>query len=101
MSKINVAGISRRSFLSRSTTVAIGAGVASPFLNSFNPPAWAADVSLDFEGWNYDPAFQTEIVNEFVKQNPDIKTKFVAEPADVYIQKMIARFTSGNPPDVL
>jgi multiple sugar transport system substrate-binding protein len=61
----------------------------------------AEAVSLDFEGWNYDPAFQTEVTNEFVEANPQIKVSFVAQPGTLYVQKMVVRFVSGNPPDVL
>jgi multiple sugar transport system substrate-binding protein len=100
MSKPNLT-INRRRFLKTSAALAATAGLSGPLASGLSTAARAAEVSLDFEGWNYDPAFQTEIVNEFVKQNPDIKAKFVADPADVYIQKIIARFTSGNGPDLL
>ncbi|MCP8937468.1 sugar ABC transporter substrate-binding protein [Alsobacter sp. SYSU M60028] len=92
-------GWDRRAFLRRSGAL-VGAAAALPLVG--RGAAWAADdVSLNFEGWNYDPAFQSEIVKEFVQANPNIKAEFVAQPAGQYVQKMIARFTAGNPPDLL
>jgi multiple sugar transport system substrate-binding protein len=93
------APMNRRAFLTRSAAL-VGTASALPLIGT--GVARAADqVSLDFEGWNYDPAFQTDVVNEFSKANPNIKVDFVAQPAGQYIQKMIARFVGGNPPDLV
>jgi multiple sugar transport system substrate-binding protein len=92
----------RRAFLTKSA-LALGSVAALPVLQACGGSGSGAsgNGSLDFEGWNYDPAFQTDVVNEFVQKNPAIQAKFVGQPADQYLQKMIARFTSGNPADVL
>lgn len=91
----------RRQFLARSG-LALGGVALLPALQACGGDSSGnGKVSLDFEGWNYDPAFQTVVVNEFQKANPNVRVKFTAEPADQYVQKMIARFTSDNGPDLL
>jgi multiple sugar transport system substrate-binding protein len=98
MALIDGALINRRNLLKKGTLVfATGCAATLGAISSRG----AETVSLDFEGWNYDPAFENEVTGEFVKANPQIKVDFVAQPAGQYVQKMIARFVGGNPPDVL
>lgn len=98
MKLINGKALNRRGFLAGS--MALGAaGAALPWLGTNQ--ALAAGVSLDFEGWNYDPEFQNQIVAEYTAKHPDVAINFVAEPAAQYIQKIIARFVGNNPPDLL
>lgn len=75
---------------------ACGSSSSSP-----SPQQSTGPVSLSFEGWNYDPAFTSARVSALEQQSPNMHVSFVAEPADQYEQKMIARFTSGDAPDAL
>ncbi|HEY4202534.1 MAG TPA: sugar ABC transporter substrate-binding protein [Devosiaceae bacterium] len=98
MKLFNNGALNRRRFLTG--TMAMGA--ASATLPLLGKAAFGAEAAkLEFEGWNYDPEFQNLVVGEFTAKNPDIAINFVAEPAAQYIQKIIARFVGGNPPDLL
>jgi len=87
--------VNRRRFLTG--TMALGA--ALPLLGANR--AFGADVALEFEGWNYDPEFQNQILTEYMGEHPEVSVNFVAEPSAQYVQKIIARFVGGNPPDLL
>ncbi|HTJ57116.1 MAG TPA: sugar ABC transporter substrate-binding protein [Devosiaceae bacterium] len=90
--------LSRRNFLRAG--VALGAaGAGLPLLGTHT--ASASSVALDFEGWNYDPQFQNQVLADFTAQHPGVSVNFVAEPAAQYIQKIVARFVGNNPPDLL
>ena len=90
--------LSRRTLLKGS--MALGIGSALPLIKVGS--AFSQDqIALEFEGWNYDPEFQNEIVSEYVASNPGTSINFIAEPAAQYIQKMIARFIANNPPDLM
>ncbi|MDB5529900.1 MAG: Carbohydrate transporter substrate-binding protein family [Devosia sp.] len=97
MTFFNSKALNRRKFLAGAA--AIGVGTTLPLLQS--RAAFGADVALEFEGWNYDPEFQTQIVTEYTAQNPAVSVNFIAEPAAQYVPKMIARFIGQNAPDLL
>lgn len=110
--------LSRRRFLTRTGLLA-GSGAALALLDacgvSSPPPAASGSsaaaptsastastpVQLSLEGWNYDPTFHKQRVSVFEQSHPNVKVDLVADAASAYAQKIIARFTGGNPPDVI
>lgn len=112
--------LSRRTFLTRTGLLA-GSGAAVALLDACGvstPPAASASatsagtaastaptaatpVQLSVEGWNYDPTFHQQRIDVFEKAYPNVKVDLIADAAAAYGQKIIARFTSGNAPDVI
>jgi multiple sugar transport system substrate-binding protein len=61
----------------------------------------SGNVTLDAQGWVYDPTFQQNVAKQFAKDNPTIDPKLTFSQGEHYLEKVIALYTSGNAPDVV
>jgi multiple sugar transport system substrate-binding protein len=81
--------ISRRQLLK--TSAVAGLGLVTPALWQ---PARAADTSVTFAGWAFEPQVVEANVKVFAQQNPDIKVNYTPLDLQLYNEKMVALFNA-------
>jgi multiple sugar transport system substrate-binding protein len=86
--------VSRRQLLQASALA--GAGIAAPGLMH---GANAADATVSFAGWAFEPQIVEANVKVFMQQNADIKVSYTPLDLQLYNEKMVALFNAGNIPD--
>jgi multiple sugar transport system substrate-binding protein len=89
-------GESRRQFLTSSGLV-LG-GLALPGL-PFVTPAAAAQTTVKFAGWAFEPQVVEANLKRFMEQNPDIKVDYTPLDLQLYNEKMVALFNAGSQGD--
>jgi len=89
-------GESRRQFLTSSGLV-LG-GLALPRL-PFVTPAAAAQTTVKFAGWAFEPQVVEANLKRFTEQNPDIKVDYTPLDLQLYNEKMVALFNAGSQGD--
>jgi multiple sugar transport system substrate-binding protein len=87
---------SRRNFLKATTMAGLGAGLGSAGLFS---PAFAADTTVSFAGWAFEPQVVDGLVKQFMAQNPTIHVDYTPLDLQLYNEKMVALFNAGSQPD--
>src|SRR6185295_3522373 len=81
---------SRRQFLK--TSVLTGAGVVVR-------SAHAAETTVTFAGWAFEPQVVEANVKVFMGQNPDIRVNYTPLDLQLYNEKMVALFNARSQPD--
>src|SRR5215207_1353046 len=89
-------GESRRQFLTSSGLV-LG-GLALPRL-PFVTPAAAAQTTVKFAGWAFEPQVVEANLKRFTEQNPDVKVDYTPLDLQLYNEKMVALFNAGSQGD--
>jgi len=84
--------ITRRSFLE---TTALGAALGAGLI----PPARAAETTVTFAGWAFEPQVVEASLKRFMAQNPDLKIEYTPLDLQLYNEKMVALFNAGTEPD--
>src|SRR5439155_6715817 len=84
-------GISRRHFLQ--TSVLAGAGVALGGAGLARP-ALAADKTVRFAGWAFEPQVVEGLVKQFMTENPDVQVNYTPLDLQLYAEKMVALFNA-------
>ena len=90
----NRIAISRRQLLKASALT--GLGLTAPTLLR---GASAAETSVTFAGWAFEPQVVEANVKVFMQQNPDIKVNYTPLDLQLYNEKMVALFNARNVPD--
>jgi len=85
---------SRRRFLGASALAGIGAAGAALLR-----PARAAQTTVTFAGWAFEPQVVEANVKRFMEQNPDIGVNYTPLDLQLYNEKMVALFNAGSQPD--
>ena len=89
-------GISRRTFLKGAAIAGLGTAAA-------HMPRWAgaaaAQTSVRFSGWAFEPQVVEANVKRFMEQNPDVKVAYEPLDLQLYNEKMVALFNAGTQPD--
>jgi len=88
--------ISRRQLLKTSALAGAGFGLAGPALRQ---TARAAETTVTFAGWAFEPQVVEANVKVFAQQNPDIKVNYTPLDLQLYNEKMVALFNAKAPPD--
>jgi multiple sugar transport system substrate-binding protein len=65
----------------------------------FRLPAEAAQTTVTFSGWAFEPQVVEANVKRFMQQNPDINVVYTPLDLQLYNEKMIALFNAANEPD--
>lgn len=89
-------GITRRSLLKSSALAGAGVGLAAAGLGK---SASAAQKTVTFSGWAFEPQVVEANVNRFMQQNPDIKVEYTPLDLQLYEEKMVALFNASAQPD--
>ncbi len=84
---------SRRRFLGASALAGIGAAGAALLR-----PARAAQITVTFAGWAFEPQVVEANVKRFMEQNPDIGVNYTPLDLQLYNEKMVALFNAGCTP---
>jgi multiple sugar transport system substrate-binding protein len=87
---------SRRHFLKNTAIAGAGLSLAGTGLLR---PARAAQSTVRFSGWAFEPQVVEANVNRFMEQNPDIKVEYTPLDLQLYNEKMVALFNAGTQPD--
>lgn len=88
--------ISRRQFLKASALAGAGVGLADP---AFLRTAHAADATVTFAGWAFEPQVVEANVKVFMQQNADIRVNYMPLDLQLYNEKMVALFNAKAQPD--
>jgi multiple sugar transport system substrate-binding protein len=88
--------MSRRKFLQTSALAGTGLALGSGGLMS---SARAADTSIRFAGWAFEPQVVDQRIKQFMAENPAIQVAYSPLDMQLYNQKMIALFNAGSQPD--
>ena len=88
--------LSRRNFLK--TSAAAGISLAAPGIVS---SARAAQTTVRFSGWAFEPQVVEANVKRFMEQNPDVKVEYGPLDLQLYNEKMVALFNANSQPDAL
>jgi len=88
--------VSRRQILKASALAS--AGIAAPTLLR---DAHAAETTVTFAGWAFEPQIVEANVKVFMQQNPDVKVSYTPLDLQLYNEKMVALFNANNVPDAL
>src|ERR1700732_5298164 len=88
--------MSRRRFLTLSALAGTGAAVGNLGLMS---AARAAEVSVKFSGWAFEPQVVEQRLKQFMAENPGINVNYTPLDMQLYSEKMIALFNAGSQPD--
>src|SRR5262245_14254367 len=88
--------LSRRRFLATTAIGAAGLGVSA--LRAPRPAA-AAQTTVRFSGWAFEPQVVEANVKRFMEQYPDIKVEYTPLDLQLYNEKMVALFNAGTQPD--
>jgi ABC-type glycerol-3-phosphate transport system substrate-binding protein len=88
--------ISRRKLLKNSALAGAGIGLAGTGLIR---PAHAAETTVTFAGWAFEPQVVEANVQRFMEQNPDIEVNYTPLDLQLYNEKMVALFNAGAEPD--
>lgn len=95
-----ISGALSRRDLMRGATLG-GAALASGAL--WGPglvrPARAAQTTVTFAGWAFEPQVVEASLKRFMAQNPDLKVDYTPLDLQLYNEKMIALFNAGTEPD--
>jgi multiple sugar transport system substrate-binding protein len=86
----------RRQFLKTSAMTAAGLGLAGAGLRS---RAQAAQATIGFSGWAFEPQVVEANVKRFMAENPDIKVNYIPLDLQLYEEKMVALFNANSQPD--
>src|SRR5262249_55220705 len=78
--------LSRRDFLATSTFAAAGLGLVGL------TPARAAETSVSFAGWAFEPQVVEANLKRFMEQNKDLKVEYTPLDLQLYREKMVALF---------
>src|SRR5690348_13485909 len=87
--------ISRRQFLATSALAGAGILAAPPLLRT----AHAADATVTFAGWAFEPQVVEANIKVFMQQNPDIRVNYTPLDLQLYNEKMVALFNARAQPD--
>lgn len=87
--------MSRRHFLK--TSALAGAGVALG--GAVTPFARAANSTVRFQGWAFEPQVVEGLVKDFMGENPDIQVQYTPLDLQLYNEKMVALFNAGSQGD--
>lgn len=92
---------SRRSFLKRTALAGTGLGLAGSGLltSGLLQSAQAAETTVSFAGWAFEPQVVEASLKRFMAQNPDLKVDYTPLDLQLYNEKMIALFNAGSEPD--
>lgn len=93
-------GTTRRDFLMRSGLV-LGSATLVPALQACGASSNSSTTTLDLEGWNYDPALHTKMVQGFEAKNPKIKVNLSTTALAPYTARIVSRYTGNNAPDAV
>lgn len=88
--------MSRRSLLKTTTMAGVGLGLGGSGLLS---PALAANTTVTFAGWAFEPQVVEGFVKQFMAENPDIRVNYTPLDLQLYPEKMVALFNAGTQPD--
>ena len=88
--------ISRRELLKNSALAGAGIGFARAGLVR---PARAAETTVTFAGWAFEPQVVEANVQRFMEQNPAIEVNYTPLDLQLYNEKMVALFNAGAEPD--
>jgi multiple sugar transport system substrate-binding protein len=88
--------LSRRRFLTTSALAGTGMVLGGLGLTS---RARAAETSVRFAGWAFEPQVVEQRLRQFMAENPDIKVNYSPLDMQLYSEKMIALFNAGTQPD--
>ncbi len=86
--------ISRRSFLKGTALSGLGLATLQMLRR-----AEAAQTTVRFAGWAFEPQVVEANVKRFMEQNPDIKIEYSPLDLNLYNEKMVALFNAGTQPD--
>lgn len=87
---------SRREFLKSAAIAGAGLGIGGAGLMR---AARAAQTTIRFSGWAFEPQVVEANVNRFMTQNEDIKVEYTPLDLQLYNEKMVALFNAGTQPD--
>jgi multiple sugar transport system substrate-binding protein len=88
--------LSRREVLTTSALLVGGLAVPrSPFVGS----AAAAQTTVKFAGWAFEPQVVEANVKRFMEQNPDIRVDYTPLDLQLYNEKMVALFNASSQGD--
>jgi multiple sugar transport system substrate-binding protein len=88
--------MSRRGFLRSSTMAGLGAGLGGA---GWVQRALAAEKTIGFAGWAFEPQVADGLCKEFMAQTPEIKVNYTPLDLQLYNEKMVALFNAGSQPD--
>ena len=89
-------GLSRRQVLTTSGLLVGGLALPrTPFVTS----AAAAQTTVKFAGWAFEPQVVEANVKRFMEQNPDIRVDYTPLDLQLYNEKMVALFNAGSQGD--
>jgi multiple sugar transport system substrate-binding protein len=88
--------ISRRDFLKATTMASFAAGLGSA---GWMQSALAAEKTIGFAGWAFEPQVADGLCKQFMAQNPDVKVNYTPLDLQLYNEKMVALFNAGSQPD--
>src|SRR6266581_4291848 len=88
--------MSRRQFLRTSALAGGSLGLAGPALLR---TAHAADTTVTFAGWAFEPQVVEANVKVFAQQQPDIRVNYTPLDLQLYNEKMVALFNARAQPD--
>src|SRR5262245_22069996 len=86
--------LSRRQLLAASAVTGLGLTAPGLLRN-----ASAADTTVTFAGWAFEPQVVEANVKLFMQQNPDIRVNYTPLDLQLYNEKMVALFNARNVPD--
>jgi multiple sugar transport system substrate-binding protein len=96
MMKLTRTSISRRRVLKNAALAGLGVGLGGPVaLRS----ARAAETTVTFAGWAFEPQVVEANVKVFMAQNPDIRVRYTPLDLQLYNEKMVALFNAAAQPD--
>ncbi len=89
-------GLSRREVLTTSGLLVGGLALPrTPFVTS----AAAAQTTVKFAGWAFEPQVVEANVKRFMEQNPEIRVDYTPLDLQLYNEKMVALFNAGSQGD--
>jgi multiple sugar transport system substrate-binding protein len=93
--------LSRRRLLVGAAAAGAGWGLAGSGLpgSGLFTPARAAQTTVTFAGWAFEPQVVEASLKRFAEQNADIKVDYTPLDLQLYNEKMIALFNAGSQPD--
>ncbi|HTI47697.1 MAG TPA: extracellular solute-binding protein [Casimicrobiaceae bacterium] len=88
--------LSRRRFLRTSALAGAGAALGGSMLST---TSFAADKTVRFAGWAFEPQVVEGLVKQFMAENPDIQVNYTPLDLQLYAEKMVALFNANTQPD--
>ncbi len=88
--------LARREVLLAAVAGGVGLGAEAA---GIRPAAGAAQTTVTFDGWAFEPQVVEALLKRFMAENPDLRVKYTPLDLQLYAQKMIALLNAGDQSD--